>query len=716
MGKAAASLFLCAGLAALPAHAQIATPAPASKPGQPATVEGVTVTATPNAVQTSIDRRSYSVANDLQATSGSVADVLRNVPSVSVDVQGNVSVRGDGVTILVDGKRSAEFSGGNAAAALQSLPANQIDRVEVITNPSAAMNPEGGAVINLISKQARGEGYSGQIRAGYGDRGQYNLGVTGGYNSRALSLSGDVTARRFREDFSALNFRTTAGAGGAPVDSSQLQRVSVGYDMINARGSLTYDADAATRLTAGFRAGRFTPEGGQDFTYAPTAGGGLTPSFSYRTILDGGNTNGEVNAGYRRKFAGEAHDLAIDLRRSGFKRDDIDNNVYRLGAPAAGPYERVANNYQSTATDLKAEYKRPLPGETKLVVGYQHDIDGSEYDYWTRRGQTPSTLVVVPERTNRFDYDQVLDAAYATYQRPFGDLTVLAGLRAESVVTKTFLHNTGERNRRSYVEAYPSLHLTYDLENEAKLGASYSRRVQRPSPFDVNPLIQYDGTTQRRGNPDIEPQIIDSFEASYERRIGQRFHSATLYYRESQNGFTNVYEDLGGGILLITRENLAQSKVAGLELASSGRLTPRLTYNLSADVFETEIAAPNLGFFDRRSGTAISGRGNLDWQPTPNDFVQIGVNAFGKRLQPQGYVTPAGSVNLGYRRKLSERAFFTVTARDVLKTSGNEVIIDTPALKSTTYNIPSLRSITLGFTYALGATARTRAPGFEFEG
>src|SRR6185437_11367669 len=156
------------------------------------TVEGVTVTgASQNGMRTSIDRRSYGVAGDLATTTGSISDALKNIPSVEVDVNGNVSLRGDtNVTILIDGKPSGMFKGASAAQALQAMAADSIERVEVITNPSAAFSPEGSAgIINLVTKTTRKAGGSGSARLNVGTSNHYNGGVTAAYTSNKLTLT-----------------------------------------------------------------------------------------------------------------------------------------------------------------------------------------------------------------------------------------------------------------------------------------------------------------------------------------------------------------------------------------------------------------------------------------------------------------------------------------------------------------------------------------------
>ena len=190
---------------------------------QEAQVEAVTVTgAAKDEVRTSIDRSSYDVTKDLNATSGSVSDVLRNIPSVQVDLQGNVSVRGGAVTIMIDGKPAPELRGATGATALQMLPAGRFERVEVSTNPSAAESPEGGAIINLISRQGRGEGRSWQARGNIGARGQFGGGLYGTYNADKLALNGDVSFRRRATDWTTRDERHAVD----PVSGDQDDRLA----------------------------------------------------------------------------------------------------------------------------------------------------------------------------------------------------------------------------------------------------------------------------------------------------------------------------------------------------------------------------------------------------------------------------------------------------------------------------------------------------------
>lgn len=708
---------LFAAVAALvPAVALAQEQAPPAQ-GAPNTVEGVTVTATPQEYRSSIDRKSYSVANDLQAQTGSIADALRNVPSVEVDVEGNVSLRGDqSVTILIDGRLSGMFKGEGRADALMQMPADQIDRVEVMTNPSAAFSPEGsGGVINLITKKSRKPGTTGSVRANVGTDGGYSGGVSGAYNSEKLTVSGDVGVRHHESDSGSTTFRERL-VDGEWIESRTTSAGEGARDGTNARASIEYNLDSKSQLTGEVRHRDMSMSSTGTEVRAGDDGG-------YRRVGEQAfeRSGTELSAGYRRSFSGLDHELTVDLSRE-WSQGDRTARYARTDQVPASPdeFEDIANRTDTVETDFKAEYARPLPDEAKLRVGYEFELEENDYDNRGARGPAAASTVVDPALTNRFLYDQQVQSLYGTYERPFGDLTVQAGLRLEQVDIDLNQVTSGLTGENSYFRAYPSLHLGYELDENNTLRASYSHRVRRPRPEDLNPYrIFIDPFTYREGNPFLEPSETHSVEAGWEYRKGQTFYNATAFYRQSYNDVTDVVRDLGDGVLLTTKENLGESRSGGLELTANGRLTPKLTYNASTTLTWREIDASRLGFAKDRSGWSVGGRANLNWQPTDKDFLQASAMVMGKRLQAQGYSEPTGMLNLGYRRKVTDKLSFVVTGNDVLDTFKMKTIVDTPILREESEREMRGRSLMIGFTYALGAAPRQqrrdRDPGFEFD-
>jgi outer membrane receptor protein involved in Fe transport len=718
--------FLVVGHAAAQAPAQ-PVPAKAAQAGPaappPKSVGEVVVTGGAPDVRTSIDRTSYDVAKDLQTTTGSISDALRSVPSVEVDVQGNLSLRGDpNVTIMIDGKPSGMFRGEGRAAALQSLAADQIERVEVITNPSAAFNPEGSAgAINLITKKTRKPGYSGSVRANYGSEGRSNAGVSGAYNSRKLTLSGDASYRSDPQKFTSIDRREVFDpASGAFLPSRGDSLGRGDGHILNLRGSVDYDLDAANRISGELRhVDMKVSANSYDHYEGETATGALGRVFDRVGVQDFNRENSEASATWRRKFKGEDHELVVN---GSLERTDFDGNrdsTLSDRIPArADVLESIGSRTLLDQAELKADYTRPMPGEGKLKTGYALQIDNNDYDNRGARGPDQAGLVIDPSLTNRFKYDQTIHAGYVTYEQPVGDFTVLAGLRLEQVLIDIDQVTSNLQAENDYFRAYPSLHLAYKLSDEQRVSASYSRRVQRPQAQDLNPFrIYVDPFNYREGNPDLGPQVTDSFEAAWQRRSGGTFYLATLYYRQSRDGVTDVVRDLGDGVLLTTRENLGKSRSGGLELVANGRLTKTITYNVSGNVYWNEIEASRLGFTGTRSGYSLGGRANLNWQVTPKDFIQLNGFMNGERLTPQGHREAMGMLNLGYRRKINDKLSAVVTVQDALDSFRDVVVIDTPVLRDRVERRGNVRGVFVGFTWTFGGQGqKPREPAFDFGG
>lgn len=706
-------------------QAQPAPAAPAKsqegKPGQ--SLEGVVVTGERSTLRTDIDRRSYSVAGDLQATTGSISDALRNIPSLQVDVQGNVSLRGDSnVTIMIDGKPSGMFQGEGRAAALQALPADQIERVEVLTNPSAAMNPEGSAgIINLVTKQNRKLGASGSVRANVGSDGRWNAGVSGARNNGRFTVSGDLSYRHDTQKAEIDDRRARLdGATGAFIENRQQLTSLNEIDMVFARGGLDYDPDDKTRITLQATAHVMRPTSdGFEHLETDDAAGALARVIDRVSDFEQARDRLDLSTSYRRKFAGEEHELVANLGQEfGRVERDFERATFLSLPPAPDLAEVSAYDNRTRKTELKVDYTRPMPLEAKLKAGYLLQLDDNRYEQVGRRGPAGAAPPVDPRLTYDFDYDQAINAAYATYQQPLGDgFSVLAGLRLEDVRLDLDLTTGGPVSAKNdYFRAYPSLHLQHEFGEGRQLTASYSRRVQRPTADDLNPFrVELDPFNLRAGNPNLKPQETDAFELAYQHRKGATYYLATLYYRQSDKGITDVVQDLGNGVFLTTRENLRESRSGGLELVANGRLTPKLTYNLSGNVFWNEIDASSLGFSDKRDAFTVSGRGNLNWQVTDKDFLQLNGFVSGKRLTAQGHVQGFSMLNIGYRHKFTDKLSLVITAQDVLGTFRETQVLDTPTLQGRTRREFSLRGVYVGFTRTFGG-GRQRDPGFEFGG
>jgi outer membrane receptor protein involved in Fe transport len=710
------SLAVAAALPSL-APAQESAPArPAASAPASKTVGEVVVTGQAGApVQVSIDRKSYDVSKDLQAQSGGIADALRNVPSVQVDPQGNVSLRGDpNVTILIDGKPSSLFEGDNKGQALQSMSANSIERVEVVTNPSAEFRADGSAgIINLISKKARGTGVTGALSLMVADGDRFAATASSGFNSKRLTLSGELSVRQDTQKSKAVDDRLTPDPNGGfdALDQEQLTNITVNW--FSARGSIDYDLTPRTRIGAEthgnytfFRPDNFTT------TVADGPSGALTDSFLRRLTVHQKRSQGEVSANLKQKFGADgdftlslSHDEVVDPRvRSGHAFAEIP------AGPDVFDQQRIDNHLHRT--ELKGDLTQPFADRSRLKLGFDVQHDDNAY---RNRGFDGPALTPDAALTNLFQFRQTISAAYATYERPLGPLTVLAGLRVEDVRIRLDQTTLGRSDENDYLRAYPSLHLGWKLSDTQDLSASYSHRVQRPDPGQFNAFrLEVDPLNFRAGNPDLKPQQTQSFELGYAYRQAPVLFLATLFYRENRDGFGDVLTDLGGGVFLTQPENLATSRSAGLELTLNGKISPTLSYGLSGGVSWTQLDSLGPRFAPTRELVAPGGQGSLTWTASATDLVQLNAFFNPQRLTSQGQVEPLMAVDLGWRHKLSDRLALVVTARDIADSFFIRQSADTPVLIERSKVAFDNRSLRVTLSYSFGG-GRPREPGFDFQ-
>jgi outer membrane receptor protein involved in Fe transport len=711
------------------APAAPAKPADKAKPAGPAqpaskghTVDTITVTGAAPDVQRSIDRQSYTLGKDLTATTGSIGDALRNLPAVEVDPQGKLSLRGDSnVTILVDGKPSPMFEGAGRADALQQLPADQIERVEVITNPSAALNPEGsGGVINLITKKSRGAGVTGSAYVTAASAGLKRAGGSFGYNSPKLAVTGSVAGNYQRNKQHNEIDRGGLDAGSGKV----LQSTDTGYGRNLTRGptarlNITYTPDPKDQITGAASYNEILVKGHPFDRYEDEGVDGTPVNIftrqGQRRYLE---TDNSVSAGWKHTF-GEGHDLSVDA----LYNDDIerDHRIYtsvQILPPAPVPLQAIRDDASLHHAELRIAYSRPLAGGA-LKAGYELRHDDNDFNYSGTMGPTQDALTPVPSLANHFLFKQTINTAYATYQHAFGDFDAQAGLRLEEVKLDLDQLTSGERDGQDYAKAYPTLHLAYKLDDDRKLTASFSERVQRPPAALMNPLIYIlDPKNVQKGDPDLKPQDTRSYELGYEQHHGQSAYQATLYYRRNADQITQVEHDLGGGVFEFTFGNLGGSQAAGLELTASGKLTPTLSYSANSNLYWNQIDAANLvAGLGSQEAFGVSGRANLNWQVRPNDMLQFNAIANGKRLVAQGILEPNYTVNLGWRHKVHDRITATVTVQDLLATNRFQRQLDTPILSERLDIRPAFRSVffRLDYRFGGGGGKPARDPGFEYE-
>ena len=691
-------------------------------------LDAMAVTARRDALLNSIDRKVYNVGKDVLSATGSASDLLQNVPSLTVDIDGNVSLRGStDVLVLIDGRPSA-LMGTNRAAVLEQMPAESIERIEVITNPSAKYKPDGTAgIINLVLRKQHDPGFTGTFsaNAGNADRANANLGLS--FTPGKFTLAGNFAVRHDdRTRYTADSYRRTEDSGAVTdtVDRiverarplSRIARTEIGYALtdrtkINLSGNYNYRTFHRTAT---------------EHLLTTDAAGATV--LDYDRIRDDPEYEKELEATARlqHRFAQEGQELTLEFKTSQ-KDEQEDNhytNTYRTPAQATSR-DTMRLTQPERGTELVVEYVQPLAREAKLETGYTREASRTELDFFALHTDASTGLLVLdPARTHDFRFDETVHAAYATYANTWGRLGYLGGLRLEQAFIDSHLVNTGETVPNDYFRLYPSLHLAYQLTDTRELQLNYSHRVHRPEGEDMSPFPEYqDPTHLRRGNPHLLPEDIHSLELGHQYSSGNTSLVTTAYYRQLYNGMTDITREVAdplspsGRALETTRTNLSTSRSLGLECAFNADLASWVSLNLSTNTFFNTIDASNLGLSDSQSAVSWIAKLGATFHPAKHSLVQFYTNYSSSKLTPQGRRGATIVSNLGIRQELwGRRAALVLTVSDLFNSLKESTTIDTPKLHEQITRRRSARIVYLGVVYKFGRPPKkAKDEGLKFD-
>ena len=715
---------LCVILAAGTPDAAVAVDGPATAPAPaPApTVQSVVVTARKLAVETLIDRKVSSIEADVQSAFGTASDVLTAIPSVDVDTDGVVSLRGDSnVLILVDGKPSPLFSGPNAGENLESFPAKDIERIEVITNPPAQFKADGTAgVINIITRKKHEDGTAGSVQASLGSSGRSLVGSNVAYKSGALSLGLNATYRQdYKDRTTHSDLVSLDPASGLPVDhaSTLHERVRRANPPVDLTASYAFN-DRQTLTASLSRTGRAGHRTYTEENDALAADGSLLGSALRLSDGHDREVNVDSELGFTQVLSRPGETLELSLHRSAStETEHYDYTNLQLLPAAPTTYSNLGFHDEHDVTEGGADYVLPLGKGRTLKAGGSFEQDdflyrSAGYDVDPASGGQ----VENPLLHDDFSYWRQIAALYATLQATHGAWSWLGGLRAEYARTEGRQLTQGAATATHALELFPSLHLERNLSEHSTFSISASRRVTRPDPDALDPYVDQEFTPNlRAGNPDLKPQYTRSFEVGYGYEGGAWTSSVAGYYRQNRDSATEVTRDLGGGVTLQTRTNLPRNDSAGVEFTASGHLLPRLAYSASGNAFYSEIDATALGTPGLRTTAGLNGKLKLDWRATATDSAQLTINRNDRRLTPQGYIGAVNVVNLGLRHQLRPTLTAVATLSDVFNTQRFERWSTTPTFSSHALRTWRGRVLWFGLVQAFGSSKKDKPPSFEYD-
>jgi outer membrane receptor for ferrienterochelin and colicins len=522
-------------------------------------------------VEIKLDKKVYSVGKDLLVKGGTVSDVLDNIPSVSVSTDGIISLRGnENIRFLVDGRPSNAI---NISEALRQIPADAIDKVEVITNPSARYDAEGGAgILNIILKKGKTKGFNGSFIANIGHPETYggsaninykaekfNIFTTTGYNYRNNPGYNFTNTEYLNPDGSTKNYVK---------DNRESERLGEG---INSNIGLEWNIAPKTYWTNTVNFRNNNGDSYDDVVYTYYDANQVYLNSNTRDTEEGNDSkNFEYTTNFTKNFKTDGHKLSFDGSYS--KNNDnasaviVDNNVQNPGT------DKTETAQEQDKTQIQTDYVQPFGKGSQFEAGYKGEFTNLINDYVVANLDSNGNLIPDPNLSNTLEYKEYINALYTQYGFKKNKFSYLLGLRWEDSNIEVNQLVTSDYNTKKYNNFFPSAFVTYDLSDETSFTLSYSKRISRPRGRFMNPFVNYASNINIfRGNPDLDPSLTDKFDFGYLKRWEKLTFSTSVYYENTTDTFTFVRLETGDfvngiPVILSTPINLAEEQRLGFEL------------------------------------------------------------------------------------------------------------------------------------------------------
>ena len=659
------------------------------------TLKEVQVVGQRSQMKLEVDRKTFTVDEVLAAAGGSVTDLLENIPSIEVTADGEISLRGNSsVEVWINGKASG-LTADNRAEILQQIPAESIERIEVIDNPSAKFSPEGTAgIINIVLKRDRRSGYYGSLQAGINNHKGWNAGGNINYSSRWVDA------------FANVGYRKRRGSGGNqseqyyknPDGSLGNYQLSNGDNDNNGgglfvRAGLTFHLSNADDLTLSGMTmqGNHSHDNLTSYRYGNTLTGD-TKLLKRQTLGDGKNHMYNAELGYTHKFNEQGtHKLDFTLSFNKWNSDDTNeykNDTTYLANGATGySSQNRPLHINNRNWETKLDYENQISERLKIEAGYNgrfsHENTPQEsWDWDTKKKE----FVEDHYFYNRFIYDLDVHALYFTANVKLGKLGIMGGLRGEywRVNTESFNWEQEHENapkdpafKKDYFQLFPSLFLNYALTETAQLQLNYTRRLRRPWGGQLNSFKNTrDATMVEFGNPLLTPEYTNSFSLNFLKTWENHTLSLGTYYRPTTDVIQRIrYQSQTEQTMYMTNLNVSRSQSAGAELIVKNKLWRILDLTTTVNAYYYKLD----GFQTYVENQLVTGEGNENfaWDARVlasiilpyNISIQATGNYHSRSVITQGYRNPNGSIDLGLRKTFFNKTFaLALNWRDVLNT------------------------------------------------
>ncbi len=669
----------------------------------------VNVTAERAVIVNKIDRKVVSVDKDLVSAGGSAIDVLENVPSIEVDTEGNISLRGSqNLTILIDGRPSG-LSTESTGALLEAIPAGSIESIEIITNPSAKYDPEGvSGILNIVLKKNKLVGFNGQISAGVGTNNSSNIGASINYRNSKFNVSANYNFRQF----------------GNPMDGFSDKTIFVGdtikhygdvnkSDRLGSNHSFSLNNDffinSSNVWSIGARASTRNMERTQTNIYKNYYEPYVIMDY-YKNDITSSNIglSFDLNTTYRKTFTSKDHYLEAELAYSNYDSEMNQNRATTAMDLIYYPDGFTPNDLsentlsESDVKTFRIDFVKPYE-KNKLELGFKSTLRSSGDEYIA--GQLNTNDIIVPDLafSNYFIYDENVYASYAQFGGEIGKFSYQTGIRAEYADISSELVTTNEKYPNSYFSLYPSVFLLQKLDKNNEINLNYSRRVNRPHSRQLNPFgNQSDPYNIRKGNPDLDPEYINAIEFGYTRYINKSMLNSTIYYRYIVDVIENVNFLDDFGVSTVTYQNIGSRETYGGELTYSGQFYKWWSMNAGFNFYQLSYTSGE--------STELSNAG-FTWNFKASNNFRIGNNLTAQlsgsydapRVMPQGNISSRWAVDAGIKQDfLKKKASINLRIRDIFNTRSFAYEAYGSNYTLLTERNPVTRMIQLSLSYKFG--------------
>jgi ferric enterobactin receptor len=701
----------------------------------PATKElqQVVVTASQPTMTVDMEKKVFNVSKDIVSVGGNGLDVLKNVPGVNVDIDGNVTLRGGSPQLFVDGKPTT--------LTLDEIPSDAIGSIEVITNPSARYDASGGGagILNIVLKKNRKHGYNGSVRVNTDSHGGTGLGAGLNFRENKINVSADVNSRTIRDWMSGSTGRTTLGSapdtyiGQQELDTTRggmiFGRIGLDFFMTN-RTTLSLTGFAMHNSTHSTSAISMTT----DSLYP----GGTVTQYT-REHIDAPRSFDAMGAtlGMKHLFAKDKEEWTADA--SFFSGRPINNSLYTTNeyedkaesTLVSSQLQKIRGSGTERNIILQTDFTDPLTSKMTLETGLRaaiqerHDINNN-YTY----DPGSAAYLLVPSAAGNYGSRSEVYAAYATLSSSIGNFTCKIGLRAESSNYHGMLLNSGQTFGNQYpTSLFPSLFFSQKLGGDQELQLSYTRRVNRP---DFLQLVPYTDSSNKlnitRGNPDLVPEFTQSAELTYMKNFpGRNTLMGSVYYKHTDHLITNyIVADTdyttGAATLINTFSNASSGNSAGAELTTQNTLTKWWDLTANINVYHSEINAGNEPGLPRLALWSWFGKANSSFRLPSGFSLQVSgmyqsktnlpVNTNGN--QPghpnmmsqnasQGYIRSFFEVDLGVKKTLlANKITLALSFNDIFKSRIQDQYSYSEYFVQDNRRIRNAQLLRFNFTYNFG--------------